>query len=169
MNETAKRIGFTDGDCRILFFVPDGGNIVLTHSDGARLVCPCKYLDEAHVQVGNEAFPICGFAEKMERSGTAYAPEHPPRLPDMCFSTLPPTGKLIIIKKGGTAYGRCGLSTPDGTQNRILADRMNIRAGITRQQEAAMVGGLIFGWADPAAKTSNCGMRGDPISPKGMK
>lgn len=42
MNETAKRIGFTDGDCHILFFVPDGGNIVLTHSDGARLVCPCK-------------------------------------------------------------------------------------------------------------------------------
>lgn len=76
---------------------------------------------------------------------------------------------MIVIKKGDTGYGRCGLSTSDGTQNRILADRLNIRAGITRQQEAAMVGGFIFGWADPAAQTSSYDMRGNPISPKGMK
>lgn len=169
MDEAVKMIRFIDSDHHTLFFVPDGGNIVLTHSDGEKLVRPCKYLDETHVQVGSNVFHICEFAEKTERNGTTCAPENPPHLPDMCFSTLPPTGEMIVIEKGKKGYGKCGFSTPNGEQNRTLADRLNIRAGITRQQEAAMVGGSMFGWATPAAKTSSYDVRGNPIAPEKAK
>lgn len=161
-----KMIRFIDSDYNTLFFLPDGGNIELTYSDGEKLTRPCKYLDDYHVQIGSNVFHICEFAEKAERNGTTYAPENPPGLPDLCFSTLPSNGEMIVIKKDKKGYSKCGFSTPDSEQNRTLTDRLNIRAGITRQQEAAMLGGSMFGWATPAAKTSSYDVRGNPIAPK---
>lgn len=166
MNDNnGKMIRFIDSQYNALFFVPDGGNIVLTYSDGEKLTRPCKYLDEYHVQIGSNIYHICEFAEKMERNGTTYAPEKPPALPDLCYSTLPSSGELIIIEKGKKGYANCGFSIPNPGQNRMLADKYNFRAGVTRQQEAAMVGGSMFGWSTPAAKTSSYDVRGNPIAP----
>ncbi len=169
MDENVKMIRFIDSDYNALFFVPDGDNIILTYSDGKRLTRPCKYLDDYHVQVGNNVFHICEFAEKMERNGTYYAPEQPPALPDLCYSTLPSSGELIVIEKGKKGYGKCGFSTPNSERNRTLADQYNSRAGVTRQQEAAMTGGSMFGWSTPAAKTSSYDVRGNPIAPHRTK
>lgn len=160
-----KMIRFIDSNYNTLFFVPDGGNVVLTYSDGEKLVRPCKFLDEYHVQVGSNVFHICEFAERMERNGTTYAPEKPPELPERCFSTIPSSGELILIEKDKKGYGKCGFSTPSAEQNRMLAARYNARTGVTPQQEAAMVGGSMFGWSTPAAKTSSSDVRGNPIAP----
>jgi len=165
----AKNIRFIDSNYNTLFFVPDGGNVVLTFSDGEKLTRPCKYMGEYHAQIGSYVYHICEFAEKMERNGTTYAPEKPPALPDRCLSTLPSTGELIIIEKDKKGYAKCGFSTPNREQNKMLAARYNARDGVTPQQEAAMVGGSMFGWRTPAAKTSSYDVRGNPITPKKTK
>ena len=100
MDNEKKTIRFIDSDYRTLFTIPDGDKITLTFSDGETVTRSCKYLDEYHTQVGSNVFHICEFAECMERNGTAYAPEKPLALPDMCFSTLPSSGELIRIERG---------------------------------------------------------------------
>ena len=160
-----KNIRFIDSRYNTLFFVPDGGNIVLTYSDGEKLTRPCKFLDEYHTQIGSNVYHICEFAEKMERNGTTCVPEQPPALPERCFSTLPSSGELILIEKDKKGYAKCGFSTPNSEQNIMLAVRYNDRDGVTRQQEAAMLGGSLFGWSTPAAQTASYDVRGNPIKP----
>jgi hypothetical protein len=163
--DNEKMIRFIDSDYNTLFTVPDGGNIVLAYSDGERVTRPCKFLDEYHTKIGSSIFHICEFAEKMERNGTTYAPEKPLTLPDKCHSVLPSTGELITIEKGKKGYGKPGYSTSNPRENRKMADNLNARMGVYRQQEAAMVGGSMFGWDTPAARTSSYDLRGNPIAP----
>lgn len=160
-----KMIRFIDSNYNALFYVPDGGNVVLTYSDGEKAVRPCKYIDEYHTQVGHNVFHICQFAEVMERNGTSYAPEKPQKLPDICYGTLPSSGELILIKRGGKGYQKCSFSAPHREQNEMTADQYNRRMGVTRQQAAAMMGGSLFGWATPAAKASSYDFKGQPIAP----
>ena len=165
-----KTIRFIDSSYRTLFTVPDGANIVLTTSDGEKLVRSCKFLDEYHTQIGNfNVYHICEFAEKMERAGTTYAPEIMPALPDQCYSVLPSTGALILIEKGKKGYTEVGFSSTNPITNRKMADDLNGRRGVYRQQEAAMVGGSMFGWSTPAAKIASYDVRGDPIAPSKYK
>lgn len=148
MSDT-KNIRFIDSDYNTLFYVPDGGNVVLTCSDGGKLTRPCKFLDEHHVQIGSNVYHICEFAERMERNGTTYTPEKPPELPDRCFGILPSSGELILIEKDKKGYEKCGFSTPNPERNRMLAARYNDRDGVTPQQAAAMLGGSLLGWSTP--------------------
>lgn len=138
MDNEKKTIRFIDSDYRTLFTIPDGDKITLTFSDGETVTRSCKYLDEYHTQVGSNVFHICEFAECMERNGTAYAPEKPLALPDMCFSTLPSTGELIRIERGSKGYTVLPYSTANTRENRKLADDLNQRRGVYPQQEAAM-------------------------------
>lgn len=70
-----KKIRFIDSQYNTLFIIEDDGNIVITHPDGEKFIRPCKYLDEYHVQVGNNTYHICEFAEIMQHNGSTYAPE----------------------------------------------------------------------------------------------
>lgn len=161
MDNEKKTIRFIDSDYRTLFTIPDGDKITLTFSDGETVTRSCKYLDEYHTQVGSNVFHICEFAECMERNGTAYAPEKPLALPDMCFSTLPSTGELIRIERGSKGYTVLPYSTANTRENRKLADDLNQRRGVYPQQEAAMLAGGMFGWHTPAARIENypCGVQ----------
>ena len=165
MSDTEKMICFIDSSYNPLFYVPDGGNVVLTYSDGERAVRPCKFLDEYHTQVGHNIYHICQFAEIMEHNGTTYVPEKPQKLPDMCYSILPSSGELILIKRGDKGYHKCSYSAPHREQNEMTAAQNNRRMGVTPQQEAAMVGGSMFGWATPAARTSSYDLKGQPVRP----
>ena len=163
MDNEKKTIRFIDSDYRTLFTIPDGDKITLTFSDGETVTRSCKYLDEYHTQVGSNVFHICEFAECMERNGTAYAPEKPLALPDMCFSTLPSTGELIRIERGSKGYTVLPYSTANTRENRKLADDLNQRRGVYPQQEAAMLAGGMFGWHTPAARIENYTMRGEAV------
>lgn len=163
--EQEKMIRFIDSKYQTLFYVPDGGNVVLTYSDGEKAVRPCKFLDEYHTQVGHNVFHICQFAEIMERNGTSYVPEKPMPLPKLCYSTLPATGELILIRQGEKGYIKCSHSAPYREQNEMTAAQENRRIGVTRQQEAAMLGGATRGWASPTARTSSYDLQGNKIAP----
>ena len=72
-------------------------------------------------------------------------------LPDACFSILPSTGQLIIIKKGESGYYPSEWDTGNREENREIASSHNVRRSITDIQEAAMLAGSMFGWNTPGA------------------
>lgn len=155
-----KTIRFIDSHYNLLFTVPDGGNVSLTFSDGETVIRQCQFIDDYHTKIGSSIYHICEFAENMERNGTTYVPELPVQLPELCYGVHPTTGELITIKRGEDGYSACGFSTDDAEQNRWTAERMNRRAGITKQQLVAMEAGSHFGWNVPAANPNHYDVHG---------
>lgn len=72
-------------------------------------------------------------------------------LPDACFSILPSTGQLIIIKKGESGYYPSEWDTGNREENRDIASSHNESRGISDMQESAMLAGSMFGWNTPGA------------------
>ena len=72
-------------------------------------------------------------------------------LPETCFSILPSSGQLIIIRCGERGYYPSGWDTGNREENREIASSHNVRRGITDIQEAAMLAGSMFGWNTPGA------------------
>jgi hypothetical protein len=88
-------------------------------------------------------------------------------LPFDCVSTLPSTGEVIYIMNGDRGYQTWARSSPDPAVNRQMVDEQNQKMGVTRAQEAAMLGGSINGWDTPAAKPWNYDANGvSRIPPK---
>ena len=72
-------------------------------------------------------------------------------LPETCFSVLPSSGQLIIIRCGEHGYYPSEWDTGSREENREIASSHNARRGITDIQEAAMLAGSMFGWDTPGA------------------
>lgn len=160
----SKMIRFIDSHYNLLFRVPDGGNIVLIDSDGLKRVRACKYIDDYHFQPDrNSALHICEFAEIMERNGTRYLPEAPTVLPEKCFSILPSSGEIIIIKRGEKGYFPCSYGSDSPGHNLRTVNHLNEQMGVTPQQRAAMDAGSMFGWTVPAADPNRYDLHGIPL------
>jgi len=67
-------IRFINSDYKTLFFLPDGGRIRITCSDGKQIDRVCRFIDVCHTTIGYEHFHICEFAERMEHIGAKYEP-----------------------------------------------------------------------------------------------
>lgn len=164
IDRARRDIRFIDSRYKELFRLPDGEQVTITDSDGEKRDFTCRYIDEAHLEVGNNLYHICEFAELMERNGCTYAPKNTP-LPRDCMSTLPSSGEMIMITRYQNGYSlRAAAKTPE--ENRAIADRYNRNNGISKAQEAAMVAGSMFGWDTPAAKPKNYDENGRAIKPK---
>lgn len=72
-------------------------------------------------------------------------------LPETCFSILPSSGQLIIIRCGERGYYPSEWDTGNREENREIASSHSVRRGITDIQEAAMLAGSMFGWNTPGA------------------
>ena len=166
--EAAKNdIRFIDSSYTELFRLPDGEQITIVAADGQKKDCACRFIDETHVEVGNNIYHICEFAERMEQNGSTYAPKEPP-LPRECLATLPSTGEVIKIDRYQKGYTPMNVQkAPD--KSRDFVDRFNARHGVTKAQEAAMLAGSIFGWDTPASKPKNYDKNGKPIKPKNQE
>lgn len=171
MNNASRQNRFIDSSYNELFRVPDGGNIVITYSDGSRTSARCEYIDDYHFSLNGECYHICQFAETLEKNGASCAPEDPadPVLPLQCYSTLPSTGELILIYRGKDGYSPCGASTDDPKENLRMAEVRNTRHGVSKAKEAAMVAGSMFGWNVPAADPKNYDSNGNPMPIRGNR
>lgn len=76
----------------------------------------------------------------------------PPLLPPLCLAVHPTTGDLINIRRGERGFYGSDWNRPGETeQNRLTAENMNDRLGVTPAQQAAMRHGSMFGWQMRAA------------------
>lgn len=80
-----------------------------------------------------------------------FDPKFAERLPELCYSTLPSDGSLILLKRGESGYFQTAWNQNSPGKNRHLADHLNQQRGISAAQEEAMSFGSIFGWNKPGA------------------
>lgn len=165
LHRAERGIRFITPDYKEIFRIPDGDKIRITLSTDETLDWVCRYIDDYHLEVGNGLYHICEFAERMERNGNAVIPLRS-SLPEQCYSVLPDTGGLIIIKKGESGYYRTDIDMGSKSENRALAEEYNAKSGISKAQEQAMSAGSMFGWAAPGADPKNYDEQGQPIRPK---
>lgn len=145
-----KGIHFITPEYKEKFRISDGEKIRITFSDGEVKDRVCRYIDDSHVEVGDDLYHICEFAERMEQCGATFIPLRSD-LPEICYSILPSTGDVIIIKHGESGYYRCEYSTEDKAFNREFANDRNANLGVSKAQVEAMKAGSMFGWDTPAA------------------
>lgn len=145
-----KGIRFITPEYKEKFRISDGEKIRITFSDGEVKDRVCRYIDDSHVEVGDDLYHICEFAERMEQCGATFIPLRSD-LPEVCFSILPSTGDVIIIKHGESGYYRCEYSTEDKAFNREFANDRNANLGVSKAQVEAMLSGSMYGWDTPAA------------------
>ena len=141
------------------FRISDGEKIRITFSDGEVKDRVCRYIDDSHVEVGDDLYHICEFAERMEQCGATFIPLRSD-LPEVCYSILPSTGDVIIIKHGESGYYRCEYSTEDKAFNREFANDRNANLGVSKAQVEAMLAGSMYGWDVPAADPKSYDVNG---------
>ena len=69
-----KEIRFIYPDYQEKFRIPDGDQILVSYPTGDRKAFVCKYIDDYHLLVGNNAFHICEYAERLQRLGAHVYP-----------------------------------------------------------------------------------------------
>ena len=154
-----KGIRFITTEYKEKFRISDGEKIRITFSDGEVKDRVCRYIDDSHVEVGDDLYHICEFAERMEQCGATFIPLCSD-LPEVCFSILPSTGDVIIIKHGESGYYRCEYSTEDKAFNREFANDRNANLGVSKAQVEAMLAGSMYGWDVPAADPKSYDVNG---------
>ena len=157
-----KGIRFITPEYKEKFRISDGEKIRITFSDGEVKDRVCRYIDDSHVEVGDDLYHICEFAERMEQCGATFIPLRSD-LPEVCFSILPSTGDVIIIKHGESGYYRCEYSTEDKAFNREFANDRNANLGVSKAQIEAMLAGSMYGWDVPAADPKSYDENGTPL------
>ena len=154
-----KGIRFITPEYKEKFRISDGEKIRITFSDGEVKDRVCRYIDDSHVEVGDDLYHICEFAERMEQCGATFIPLRSD-LPEVCYSILPSTGDVIIIKHGESGYYRCEYSTEDKAFNREFANDRNANLGVSKAQIEAMLAGSMYGWDVPAADPKSYDVNG---------
>lgn len=154
-----KGIRFITPEYKEKFRISDGEKIRITFSDGEVKDRVCRYIDDSHVEVGDDLYHICEFAERMEQCGATFIPLRSD-LPEVCFSILPSTSDVIIIKHGESGYYRCEYSTEDKAFNREFANDRNANLGVSKAQVEAMLAGSMYGWDVPAADPKSYDVNG---------
>lgn len=74
LQNARQGIRFITPDYKERFRIPDGGKIRLTRSDGEASDYICRYIDECHLEVGDNLYHICQLAEIIEHNGSDITP-----------------------------------------------------------------------------------------------
>lgn len=165
LQNAEKGIRFIDPHYKELFTIPDGDKIRITSGDGTHYDRECRYIDDYHLEVGDNLYHICEFAERMEQNGNTVIPLRS-SLPKQCYIYLPTTKEIGIVKKGENGYYRTDLVNGESVAMRELVDSMNSKLGVSKAQAEALKSGSMFGWKVPAADPKNYDDNGNPIKPK---
>ena len=170
MEKAKQGIRFITPGYKELFRIPDGDHIRIFTGGGETRDRTCRVIDETHFETSggysSALYHICEFAERLEQTHGSVIPLRS-SLPVQCFSVLPSSGELILLTRGEKGYSPCyDFSIPDAQQNREFADDRNVKNGVTKAQEAAMLAGSMLGWQTPAADPRNYDEQGQPIKPR---
>ena len=149
--EKAERgIRFVNPDYREMFRINDGDKIRITYSDGEKADEICRYIDDYHVEVGNNLYHICEFAEKMEANGNTVVPLRS-SLPEQCYIFVQTENIIGIVTKGEKGYIDSMVSDENPSISYDMVNNLNKKLGVTKAQVEAMKAGSILGWDCPEA------------------
>ena len=165
LKQAEKGIRFITPDYKEKFRIPDGDSIRSIMPGYDPLDEICRYVDEAHVEVGRNLYHICEFAERMKANGVTVIPMRS-SLPDNCYAVLPGSTTIIIVEKGEKGYYPTDIKVRDRAEALQFVAESNERGGVTKAQAAAMLSGSMFGWDCPAADPKSYDENGTPIRPK---
>lgn len=164
--ERARRgIRFINPHYKELFRIPDGDHIRITYPDGSHKDRTCRYIDDSHVEVDNNLYHICEFAEIMESNGNTVVPLRA-SLPDQCYTFVEGLNMIAIINKGELGYADAKSANGRPIENRAMVDKLNTQLGVTKAQYAAMKQGSRFGFDKPDADPKYYDENGQAIQPK---
>ena len=159
-------IRFITPEYRELFRIPDGDSIRIRTSDGKVLDRTCRYIDETHMEVeygtDSNLFHICQYAELTQRAGSTVIPLRS-SLPEKCFAVAPDSDEIIIVTRGADNWEPAG-QRPEGRTAQEGAAVLNEQMGVTATQSAAMLAGVIHGWAGTAADPASYDAQGHPLA-----
>ena len=164
MKQAEKGIRFITPHYEEKFRIADGDMIRIRCPDGRQLDRECRYIDECHVEVGkgwDNLYHICQFAELMERNGNSVIPLRN-SLPLICYGKVPEKRAIVMFERGFDGYRSASFATKGRTSQKLV-DELNGELGVTKAQAAAMLAGVMRGWADPAADPKNYDEQGQPI------
>lgn len=160
-----KGIRFITSRYDNLFTINDGDLIQITYDNGEKQERVCRYIDECHLEVDNNLFHICQFAEIMESNGYKVVPMRL-SLPDECYVYIETEAKIGIVRKGEKGYHLTDFEANEPDTAKELIKNLNAKNGIGQNQAEAMKAGSMFGWDTPAADPKNYDESGTPIIPK---
>lgn len=164
--ERARRgIRFISPYYKELFRIPDGDHIRIPYPDGSHKDRTCRYIDDSHVEVDNNLYHICEFAEIMESNGNTVVPLRA-SLPDQCYTFVEGLNMIAIINKGELGYTDAKSANGRPIENRAMVDKLNAQLGVTKAQYAAMKQGSRFGFDKPDADPESYDENGQAIKPK---
>ena len=165
LRQAEKGIRFINPNYKELFRIPDGDRVRLLYSDGEKADRTCRYIDDYHVEVGDNLYHICEFAERMERSQAKVIPLRS-SLPEQCYVYVETKNEVGLIQKGESGYYRTDMWIKDANDGRQITNELNEKIGVTKAQAEAMKAGSMFGWETPAADPKDYDADGRPIKPK---
>ena len=87
-------------------------------------------------------------------------------LPERCYSLLPGSKDVIIIRRNEMGYYKTDIPTASKEDARAIVNLYNARLGVSKAQEEAMKIGSMFGWDVPGADPKNYDRNEKPMKPK---
>lgn len=156
IQKAEKGIRFINSHYKELFRIADGDMIRIQSSDMTGYDEECRYIDDYHLEVDNNLFHICEFAEKMERNGKTVIPLRS-SLPDISYVYDEGNNTIGIVEKG--IHG-CYIIQSENSEEPVETIKqritnLNRELGVTPAQEKAMQAGSIYGWDKPVADPKN--------------
>lgn len=164
MQQAQKGIRFINSHYKELFRIPDGDKVRILFSDGDRRDRTARYIDDYHVEVGDNLYHICEFAERMEASQAKVIPLRS-SLPERCYVYVQTKNEVGLIQKAESGYYRTDMWIKGAEDGKQTVNELNEKLGVTKAQAEAMKAGSMFGWETPAADPKNYDADGMPIKP----
>ena len=165
MKDAEKGIRFITPDYVEKFRIRDGDQVRLTYRDGTNADRVCRYIDDYHVEVGNNLYHICEFAERTQQSETTVIPLRS-SLPKQCYVFVQTSNKVGIVRRGEQGFYPTDIIGGKPSETKGLVEESNRKLGVTKAQAEAMKCGSMFGWDTPAADPKNYDHNGNPIKEK---
>lgn len=145
-----KGIRFIDSHYNELFRIADGDKVREVYRDGDFKDKLCRYIDDYHVEIGENMYHICEYAERVERGNVKVIPLRA-SLPERCYIYLCTTNEIGIVVKGESGYYKTDIQGGTAEDLKALVKHYNSGLGVSDMQVRAMVFGSMFGWDVPGA------------------
>ena len=150
IENASKGIRFVTPQYKEKFVIDDCDKIRVTYEDGRYEDKYCRFIDEYHLEVNDNIYHICEFAEKLMINNATVIPLRN-SLPDKCYYYDKTHNVIGIINKGEPNYDIYSAGSNKMADNYRKVKELNQVDKVTVAQVKAMEYGAFHGWDKPAA------------------